>query len=223
MQSCSDCYARPGIRLSKRIVTLTPPGDQRERYLETSSSSSSRGEHLSPLPSFRNDTGGQKRRPIKRAIILACCPLARLICRIVRESSAPGFISIYVEQYAKQETARRVSLLRDCLAAPRRARAHAAPPCRRYFVINSFDLYRQRTRNANSYLLISRACEAAGWPISFYELSENGASGRSHSCALRAPSSRTHSSRAISPIARGFYKGQTAGCRCASARNTADN
>lgn len=39
-------------------------------------------------------------------------------------------------------------------------------------VINSFDLYRQRTRHANSYLLINAASER-NWSILFYRLAES--------------------------------------------------
>ncbi|KYM83879.1 hypothetical protein ALC53_05739, partial [Atta colombica] len=51
-------------------------------------------------------------------------------------------------------------------------RTHGSPPA--HAIAHTYVHPRvqqiQITRNANSYLLISRACEAAGWPILFYEL-----------------------------------------------------
>lgn len=147
--------------------------------------------------------------------------VARLICRTY-VSAGPGFISIYVEQYAKQATARWRSLLRDSSPAP--------PPWRVYrallhFVINSFDLYRRRTRNANSYLLISRACGAAGWPILFYRLSAKRRGAARRNVRVNPPP-RVHSSRSmrglIHPLEVSTKDTKQPG-RCASARNTADN
>jgi len=142
--------------------------------------------------------------------------VARLICRTY-VSTGPGFISIYVEQYAKQATA-------CCVLYFGTARRHHGAHIVRFslvshFVINSFDLYRRRTRNANSYLLISRACGAAGWPILFYEL-------RAGVRVNPSPSSRIHSFRSMRGLTHPLEvptKDTKQPGRCASARNTADN
>lgn len=76
-----------------------------------------------------------------------------------------GFISIYAGEYAKQSTT-----VLETLSSGRGCNATRAACVG--VVINSFDLYRQRTRHANSYLLINAVSER-DWPILFYRLAES--------------------------------------------------
>lgn len=76
-----------------------------------------------------------------------------------------GFISIYTGEYAKQSTTVLETLSSGGGCNATRAACVGV-------VINSFDLYRQRTRHANSYLLINAVSER-DWPILFYRLAES--------------------------------------------------